>query len=379
MTNPGHSNPELEARLLANPNDLAAYLVYSDWLIERGDPRGELIAVQAKLHETPLDVILLASEEHLLKAHRGTWLGPLATIGPADLGCSWHLGFLEAVRIGPKLDLHKTSAIDFGDTFAKLLTLPHVSFLREVVVGSKYYDDYPTSWEDVLIAIEAHGVPPRLRRLVFDCGGYWDISSTELGNLSRTYPRLGSLHELRIRMGSLELGPTVDLPELRSLEIETGGLKSEDVAAIAASAWPRLERLSLCIGETGNDYGCTVGIEHLAPIFEGANLPHVRHLGLRNASFTDTIAAELPGSKILPQLETLDLSLGTLGDEGARSLIEQSQAFAHLKRIDLTHHYVSADVAEELRRAMKPEIVLTDAQEADVDGDEVYRFVRITE
>ncbi|MBA3538368.1 MAG: TIGR02996 domain-containing protein, partial [Deltaproteobacteria bacterium] len=42
-------NPKLEAAILADPDDTAAYLVYADWLQSRGDPRGELIVLQHQL------------------------------------------------------------------------------------------------------------------------------------------------------------------------------------------------------------------------------------------------------------------------------------------------------------------------------------------
>ena len=33
--------------ILADPDELSNYQVFSDWLIERGDPRGDLINIQA--------------------------------------------------------------------------------------------------------------------------------------------------------------------------------------------------------------------------------------------------------------------------------------------------------------------------------------------
>jgi uncharacterized protein (TIGR02996 family) len=38
---------ELRAAIRANPNDREPRLVYADWLIEQGDPRGEWIALHA--------------------------------------------------------------------------------------------------------------------------------------------------------------------------------------------------------------------------------------------------------------------------------------------------------------------------------------------
>ena len=40
-----------EQAILDNPNDLASYSAYSDWLQEQGDPRGEFIRVQLALED----------------------------------------------------------------------------------------------------------------------------------------------------------------------------------------------------------------------------------------------------------------------------------------------------------------------------------------
>jgi uncharacterized protein (TIGR02996 family) len=70
---------EQEAALLAavyeSPGDPACRQVYADFLSERGDPRGELIALQLAPER---DARSRRREGALLKAHRREWLGPLA-------------------------------------------------------------------------------------------------------------------------------------------------------------------------------------------------------------------------------------------------------------------------------------------------------------
>ncbi|MBA3817719.1 MAG: TIGR02996 domain-containing protein [Deltaproteobacteria bacterium] len=62
-------DPELEAVLLADPDARGGYAVYADWLLERDDPRGELISVQFAREVAPEDAAWLA---HL--AAPLTWL-----------------------------------------------------------------------------------------------------------------------------------------------------------------------------------------------------------------------------------------------------------------------------------------------------------------
>ena len=42
------ANAELEARIVERQDDRDLYAVYGDWLTERGDPRGELVAIPAR-------------------------------------------------------------------------------------------------------------------------------------------------------------------------------------------------------------------------------------------------------------------------------------------------------------------------------------------
>src|SRR4051794_39924650 len=58
---PLRSNPELERVILDNPLDPDVWLVYGDWLEEVGDPRGELVAVQARHARDPGNPQLLAA------------------------------------------------------------------------------------------------------------------------------------------------------------------------------------------------------------------------------------------------------------------------------------------------------------------------------
>src|SRR4051812_20970225 len=80
-------NPQLHAAVLADPDDDAPRLVYADWLGERGEPWGELIAVQlARARE---DGPLLVRRERELLAqvpHAGTY----------------RRGFVEVLACGPE-------------------------------------------------------------------------------------------------------------------------------------------------------------------------------------------------------------------------------------------------------------------------------------
>ena len=145
-------------------------------------------------------------------------------------------------------------------------------------------------------------------------------------------------------------------------------------SAKRGEAWPKLEKLALCIGQSHNDYGCDVDLDDLRWIFTAKNLANVRHLALANSSLADQIVMELATSKILGQLATLDLSQGTLSDEGADVILAVPE-FKRLRAIDLSHSYISPKLRAELAK-LGPVINLADAQEP---GDPDDRYVQISE
>lgn len=197
---------------------------------------------------------------------------------------------------------------------------------------------------------------PNLRALFFgdityeECEISW-INQGDITMLLEEYPRL---EVLRSRgMENLSLRP-VRHEHLRELGIETGGLPREIVHAVNASTLPALTHLELWIGM--EYYQRTTEVADLAPILAGDRFPHLRYLGLRNAENADEIAAALAVAPVVPQLETLDLSLGCLGDTGAEALLA-GQSLMHLTKLDLHHHYLSTDMTDRLRAAL-PEVDL---------------------
>jgi uncharacterized protein (TIGR02996 family) len=85
----------LEA-IAAAPDDDAPRLVYADWLIERGDPLGELIALQCRLASRPSPEIA-ARVEQRRRDLRPVWLDPLLAIAPG--GYELRRGFVEHAEL----------------------------------------------------------------------------------------------------------------------------------------------------------------------------------------------------------------------------------------------------------------------------------------
>ena len=202
------------------------------------------------------------------------------------------------------------------------------------------------------------------------------IQQSDVTPLVRAFPKL----KVFGARGSNGLGwQPGEYRELRELTFQSGGLPPRVVRALAESDFPQLTELELYLGDADYFGGATV--DDLAPILLGDRLPNLRHLGLRDAENADEIAAALAYAPIVARLEVLDLSLGTLGDEGVAALLA-GQPLTHLRVLDLHHHFITEPMQERLRQALPGvELDLDDGQEPDEDEDdgESWRYVAVSE
>jgi hypothetical protein len=195
------------------------------------------------------------------------------------------------------------------------------------------------------------------------------IETTDLSPLLTAYP---GLQFLRVRgVIGLSLGG-LNHPNLRHLGIESGGLPLSVMTEILHSHLPKLEHLELWLGD--DFYGFDFGLEELLPLFQGDDFPSLTYLGLRDSVITDEIAQAIAHAPILDQLDELDLSMGTLGDEGAAALLA-SDKVRELKRLNLSHHYCSKAMMNQLK-TLTVEVDLSSwAYEAPKDD----RYVAVSE
>lgn len=198
------------------------------------------------------------------------------------------------------------------------------------------------------------------------------IEQSDVSPLFNAYPQL---EHFRVRGGNgLRFG-TLRHERLKSLIIESGGLDASVVRDITSSHLPALEHLELWLGD--EEYGANAEIVDLAPLFTGKLFPELSYLGLRDSELSDAIAVTVAHSAVIEKLRVLDLSLGTLSDNGAAALLS-SPAAARLELLDIHHHFCSEEMIDKLREA-GIRVDSGDPQEADDDGDESYRYVAVGE
>jgi Ran GTPase-activating protein (RanGAP) involved in mRNA processing and transport len=90
---------------------------------------------------------------------------------------------------------------------------------------------------------------------------------------------------------------------------------------------------------------------------------------------SNDIARACCDAPIIKQLETLDLSMGTMTDEGATAIVENAAHFKHLKKLNLDENFISDDAQKALEKALGDIVAIGDQEEPDDD----YVYVSVGE
>ncbi|NYV75499.1 STM4015 family protein [Streptomyces sp. UH6] len=284
-----------------------------------------------------------------------------------------------AWRIGVDVDEPEE---EWLEAFARFTEAVDLSRVRALIVGS-WQDAYEESSKEIVEAlVAARDRLPALRALFL---GDMTYEESEISWITQSdvTPLLASFPGLRwfgVRGGSGLAFPPVRHEQLETLVVETGGLGAEVVRGVAACDFPALEHLDLWLGSDW--YGGDAEPADLQPILDGTRLPSLRYLALRNSVVQDRIAEALAGAPVVARLEVLDLSMGTLSDEGAAALLA-GQPLTHLRKLDLHHHFVGEELRTRLRETLEPAGVELDLEEggaeSDEDEDGVRRYIAVAE
>ena len=249
--------------------------------------------------------------------------------------------------------------------------------LTALIIGM-WGDPYESGADEVMAALIARAAElPKLRALFIGDMTYeeCEISWIVQGSYKPLLDAFPLLEELRIRGGNELVIEPFAHQHLRKLTIESGGLDEKIAQALAQSSMPQLEHLELWLGT--DDYGFSGDVELYQKLLAQLAVPGLRYLGLRNAEIADDLAVWLADEPLVAQLAILDLSLGTPTDLAAVAVLNHTQ-LGKLKRLDLSHHYISKENQAKLK-ALPFEVVLDDEQEEDKDGDDIYRYVAVGE
>lgn len=356
--------------IVDEPDEIAPYLVYADWLEDQGDPLGEFIRVQWELEDEGVTAAnrksLAAREKALLKKHEATWLGDLSDDlvgqkGPADLlwgskkFYQWEMGrgFLDSLHIEYLLPA-------FAQTFKKS---PLASTLRKLTIRhpSNSYDledieEYADrEWDE-----EDAPSLKMLNGTKFDNLRYFEISEDDGQNCHCDTPTVQNMIKLMPRLESLQVDAhsinvgavfRLKLPQLRSLTLQhTADRYPLEVLARNKS----LENLeSLYLWPHAMDFdaeGAYIDFEGFKALCHSTNLPALKDVSLYLTDIGNEGLAELVKSPLYQRLTSLNLVYGIITEEGVATLCEAGPA--NLQQLNLSGNYISKDGLKQLKDAI---------------------------
>lgn len=306
----------LFAEILADPRSDAARLVYADHLLERGDPRGELIQLQCRLEklvpDDPARRPLARRIADLLGVHETAWTRDVRALGFAD-----HLhqvalrrGFVEKVMIGAAQ--HATIA-----ALRAITPLRHVHVRVPDAANDARRDHDLAALGEAVAGIEA---------LSLHAGGI-HARRAFAAALAR-WPQLARLRELDVDGDEIVqvIAATRTLFGLQRLRVRAP-FHAHD-ALVAARHLATVTTLEL----PGDRLGA-VGVDHLARsgVFGG-----LTRLVIAGGSFDAAAGRALAAAPFAPNLVQLRVHGNTLGPAGAIAVVARCTAL-ELLDLEATH------------------------------------------
>ena len=283
----------------------------------------------------------------------------------------------------PRIRVEYEDEFELAEVLTDLLADPASEQLTGLVVGAWAGEElYETTSAGIVEAlVAAAGQLPELRSLflgdiIYEENEISWIQRADVSPLWAAYPKL---ERFGVRGSSgLSLGK-IEHDYLTELVVECGGLPNDVIQQVIDAKLPALEHLELYLGS--DNYGWEGPASVLEPILSGDRFPKLKYLGLRDSVVADELVPLVAAAPILDRIRVLDLSLGNLTDAGAQPLLErleQTPADKQLERVDLHHHFLSDELMKRFEALPIP-VDLSDRQEEDRYGDEVYRYIVVSE
>jgi uncharacterized protein (TIGR02996 family) len=384
----GSEDAAFQAALVANPDDLAG-CAYADYLVERGDPRGEFMQTQIALEDEKLPKkernTLKKKESALLAAHEKEWLGGLArfVLGEGDeapeeaqVAHTWRRGVVSklvvgrlnaalaqalagdpAVRFVTDLEVHDTIG-DFSSGLVQNRPRPRIKTPKGVDHHSELFELIGSPLLANLRVFQMGGeVPPEDSWC--DCHTYTPGLEHAVASMSR----VEVLHLYCKEHRSGNLFKLTNLTHLRELRIyHLGGRARQDFDPIyrldVLASNPTFSNLTHLLFhphipeglDTNERHICYLPLAQVRALVRSPHLKKLTHLQLRLSDMGDEGVREIIASGILKQLVWLDLRHGGITDEGAK-LLAACPDTKRLECLDLSRNAVTSAGLRGLRKA----------------------------
>jgi hypothetical protein len=267
-----------------DPDHPEAWIVLADWLTERGDPRGLMLALEASGHDAAQ--LERLRREHLHRYSEALW--PVFGVrSEAALNERVELRWRAGVIV---------SARPLGDSFTSA-QLEGLLASEAAVALAELRGDLV---DPRVIVQGLVGGPPRpvIRKLTL--GDY----RTTMPALERLWEKLPGLRDLELLGPGIGLNElAVALPRLARLRL-CCELDPTPLGAFEGTTFMGLRTLELRLG--GHDY--FKSIEALEALLAGRATPALERLAISGVAFGDALIDRLARSPLLERLRNLELS-----------------------------------------------------------------------
>ena len=266
-----------------------------------------------------------------------------------------------------------------AETMVKdIMADPEFTGLDELIIGSwgsSYEDGCQPIIDDIARNADQFG---HITKLFVGDMDYeeCEVSWIMQGNYSKIWKAMPQLKELTIKCSmDLTLGE-IEHENLESLTIICGGLGTDVIKEIEKAKLPSLKKLLLYIGV--EDYGFDGDADAIKELLANSDFPNLTYLGIVDSEIQDELAQVVLECKYIHQIETLDLSCGTLTDKGGSLLLEKLPELSNIKKLDVHHHYLSDEMMEKIGR-LSLEVDVSEQEEAEEWNGKLWYNAMLTE
>lgn len=244
-----------------------------------------------------------------------------------------------------------------------LLADPNFDRIESLILGAWSWEVNDSAPEDVYGAlIERADRLTRLEDLILGeaTQDESEISWLVTGDVGPVLSALPALRHAWVR-GCYEIS-ALRSSTLTHLTLQTGGCPQEVIDALLAAELPALRQLTIWLGT--DEYGRTAEAASLPGLLD--RFPHLEHLGLQDADNQDEVIEAVLAHPGIHRLKSLDFSMGTTTDRGARAILA-CPAARGLSHLNLRHHFIADDGLLAALRALSARVNLDDRLSPD-DG-----------
>lgn len=264
------------------------------------------------------------------------------------------------------------------DLFEEIMACDEFPKLQELVIGDwggPHEEDCQTIIDGIVANAEQFS---HIQELFIGNMSYeeCEVSWIMQGDYSKLWAAMPQLKALTIKgsMG-LTLGEICH-ETLEELTIICGGLPKEVIQSIQNAKLPGLKKLLLYIGV--DDYGFDGNVDTIKELLAHADFPALTYLGITDSEIQDEVTGTVLDSKFMGQLDTLDLSNGTLTDKGGALLLEKLPAWPNIRKLDVHYNYLSDDMIVKLK-ALPIEVNASEQEKATEYKGRIYMNAMLTE